>query len=405
MKTCELWGCEADCSGCGACAARCPKGAISLVQKEGGFLFPEVDSTLCVDCGLCRKVCGYQNQLAQKSEGPWFAASYQGDCSKSASAGAFFAIARNVVQSGGVVFGAANIRDDSGLHVRHIATNSLDELDHLRGSKYVQSDAIQCFSDVSQQLSVGRVVLFSGTPCQVAGLRGYLGRDLPNLITVDLICHGVPSEAMLRGYLEYKESQYGRRVVDAQFRCKKNGWPGSLLLDLKYADGVHEYIPAENSSYYDLFLRLKSLRASCYSCPFAGELRSGDFTMGDFWGVEQNCPEVLDQVGFDIDSGISCLLVNSANGREALKQYGEGLTLYDVSFDDIAKGNEQLRHPSALADDRALYLDAFYRGGWDAVERLWKHRERGIVYQIRKVAWLMAPQWLLDAVSKMRSKR
>ena len=167
-----------------------------MTEGPEGFIYPKIDQSLCVSCGLCKMVCGFQNRRARKTSGPWFAASYRGDSSRSASAGTFYALALAVLEGGGAVFGSAYVDEGDGLRVRHVMAEDAEGLARLQGSKYVQSDARACLPEVGRQLAMGREVLFSGTPCQVAGLRGYLGRDWPNLVTVDLVCHGVPSEAM-----------------------------------------------------------------------------------------------------------------------------------------------------------------------------------------------------------------
>ena len=377
-------------------------------MREGidGFVFPEVDESLCVGCDLCKRVCGLQNKNAFQTEGPWYAAAYRGDSSRSASGGAFYALARSIVETGGVAFGAAYVSDEEGLGVRHVMARDVEGLAALQGSKYVQSDARACFPEVLHQLELGREVLFSGTPCQVAGLRGYLGRDWPRLLTVDIVCHGVPSERMLRAYLDSLAKRRGERVVDARFRCKRDGWKDSLLLDVVYEGGDHEYLPVFESPYYDLFFSLKTFRESCYSCPFAGPLRSGDLTIGDFWGVERSRPDALADGRLDRERGVSCLLANNQRGREALGRHGGGLELFEVTFEDIAKGNGQLCHPSELPDDRALYLEVFCDGGWEAVERLWRYRRRGVRYKSRakRLAKKVLPAGVVAVLKRLLSR-
>lgn len=399
MDTRGLWASPDRCCGCGACAARCPRGAIRLREGADGFVFPEVNESLCVDCGLCKRVCGLQNARALQTSGPWYAASLRGDSSLSASGGAFFALARAVVSMGGVVFGAAYMRDDGRLSVRHVMTEDEAGLSSLQGSKYVQSDAGACFPEVERELRAGREVLFSGTPCQVAGLKGYLGRDWTNLVTVDLVCHGVPSEVMFHGLVAALERRYGKRVVDLRFRCKHGGWGHSMLLvrlrpfgETSTCDDEDVQIQASDFTYYDLFLRRMILRDSCYACPFASPIRPGDLTVGDFWGVEDNRPDVLLDGRFDVERGISCLLVNNMHGREALERFGRDLDLCEVEFEDIAKGNDQLRHPSTKPTDRELYLTTFRDGDWNSVEALWRRRERGVRYRVREAAKRVLPK-------------
>ena len=309
-------------------------------------------------------------------------------------------LARNTLTKGGVVFGAVF---DENLRVEHIGALDETELAGMRGSKYVQSDAGVCFADVKADLREGRQVLFCGTPCQVAGLRGFLGRDYQNLTTVDLVCHGVPSGRMFADCVEDYGKQLGSPVVDFRFRCKREGWGHSLLL-LLLEDGREVTIPAAKSPYYDMFLNLKTLRDSCYRCPYAGRFRAGDLTIGDFWGVDVNRPDVLkDAEKFNQMKGVSCLLVNNDHGRELIES-SNALDLYPVQFDDIAKGNDQLRHPSVLPKDRELYIDGYANGGWDAVERLYKKRERGVVFYAKKAVRTVLPASAVRTLKKALGK-
>ena len=268
----------------------------------------------------------------------------------------------------------------------------------------MQSDAGACFADVKADLREGRRVLFCGTPCQVAGLRGFLGGDYENLTTVDLVCHGVPSGRMFADCVEGYGRQLGSPVVDFRFRCKREGWDNSLLLFLLLEDGREVTIPAAKSPYYDMFLNLKTLRDSCYRCPYAGRFRAGDLTIGDFWGVDVNRPDVLkDAEKFNQMKGVSCLLVNNDRGREFIES-SNALDLYPVEFDDIAKGNDQLRHPSVLPKDRELYIDAYANGGWDAVERLYKKRERGVVFYAKKTIRAIVPNSVISGIKGLVSR-
>lgn len=382
---------ESSCCGCGACAAKCPQNAIAMVENAGGFAYPSIDSDLCIGCGLCVKSCGLQRQIGKETQGPFFAAVGKGDVVKSASGGVFASIAKEIILNGGVAYGAAYFPKGRGLAVEHQRASSLEELEPLLNSKYVQSDAGRCFIGLQKDLKEGLSVLFCGTPCQVAGLRGFLGRGWENLYTVDLVCHGVPSEKMFSECVESYADRYGSRVVDFRFRCKRHGWGHSLLLLLLLEDGREIEIPANECSYYDMFLKLKTLRSSCYRCPYACGYRAGDFTIGDFWGIETNRPDVLRDKGkFNQSKGVSCLLVNTEHGKGFLDST-ECLYLSQVEFNDIAKGNDQLRHPSVLPKDRRLYMDAFSDGGWEAVERLYKRREYGVAFYLKKLIKAVLP--------------
>lgn len=363
-----------------------------MSEGKDGFVLPVIDGDLCIGCGACIKACGLNRGIGSNSAGPFFAAAGRDDVSESASGGVFGAFARELIASGGVAYGAAYEREGSILRVRHRRAASVDGLRPLLNSKYVQSDAGACFADVKADLREGRRVLFCGTPCQVAGLRGFLGGDYENLTTVDLVCHGVPSGRMFADCVEGYGRQLGSPVVDFRFRCKREGWDNSLLLFLLLEDGREVTIPAAKSPYYDMFLNLKTLRDSCYRCPYAGRFRAGDLTIGDFWGVDVNRPDVLkDAEKFNQMKGVSCLLVNNDRGREFIES-SNALDLYPVEFDDIAKGNDQLRRPSTLPKDRQLYIDAFVEGGWHAIECMYKRRERGIFFYTKKIARRLLPE-------------
>ena len=389
-----------DCCGCGSCSAACPRGAITMTEDARGFEFPRIDESACVGCGACVRACGLHARLGGETQGPWYAAAGRGDVAASASGGVFATIARAVIAEGGCAFGAAYEPFEGGLHVRHRMAEDEEGLAGLLNSKYVQSDAGGCFAEVRRQLKDGRQVFFCGTPCQVAGLKGFLGRDWPNLLTADLVCHGVPSERMFNGCVREMAEKHGADVVDFRFRCKREGWGHSLLLLLLLSDGREVTVPADKSAYYDMFLNLKTLRDSCYVCPYAGKHCAGDLTLGDFWGVQHNRSDLLAKGELDLQRGVSCLLANNERGREAVERYGERLYLKEASFDEIAKGNDQLRHPSVLPVDREAYLNAFEEGGWPAITRVWRRRERGPKYWARKVVKRLLPDPVKKALKR-----
>lgn len=392
------------CCGCGACVAGCPKGAITMYEGKDGFVLPVIDSDLCIGCGACTRACGLNRGIGSNSVGPFFAAVGRDDVSESASGGVFGAVARELISAGGVAYGAAYERKGNMLRVLHRRAASVDELSPLLNSKYVQSEAGVCFTAVKADLREGRRVLFCGTPCQVAGLKGFLGRDYVNLITVDLVCHGVPSGRMFADCVEDYGKQLGSSVVDFRFRCKREGWGHSLLLLLLLEDGREVTIPAAKSPYYDMFLSLKTLRDSCYRCPYAGRFRAGDLTIGDFWGVEVNRPDVLtDAKKFNQMKGVSCLLVNNNRGKGFIES-SSALDLFPVEFDDIAIGNDQLRHPSDLPSDRGLYIDAFAKGGWKSISRLYLRRERGLKFHSKRILKALLPAPFISFAKSFRSQ-
>lgn len=390
------------CCGCGACAMACPADAISMVEDETGFAYPRIDESMCVRCGRCKQVCGFQLRLAQESAGPFFAAATsEAQIERSASGGVFGALARAMVARGGAVVGCAYEHEEGELVARHRVAEDEAGIDALLGSKYVQSDAAAAFPRVRELLREGREVLFSGTPCQVAGLRGYLGGVPEGLLTVDLVCHGVPSSRLLNGYLMWVEGGDTVHLRDVRFRDKRRGWDGPRELVLCYVNGVEREIGGDDSSYYDLFYSTSISRDSCYACPFAGRLRPADLTIGDFWGVEKVRPDLLAESGgpFDTHRGVSCLLVNNERGTAWLERLGSRLVTSPVTFGQVAENNDQLRNPAVAPRVRTSYLSAFHEGGWPAVERVWRCRKLlGGVH--RAVAHLL-PSGLKRAVKRV----
>lgn len=375
---------QSDCCGCGACASACPKNAIDMITDSHGFKYPVIRPSLCIGCNNCINSCGLQLRLGQKTKGPWFAGAGKADISKSASGGTFSALANSIINKGGCVYGAAYDRTENEIHVCHQRAASNNELKALLNSKYVQSDAKRCFKDVKEQLKTGRAVFFTGTPCQVAGLKGYLKKDWPNLLTADLVCHGVPSDQLFNDQIHSYEKQYGAKVIDFCFRDKTKGW-GHSLIRLTLSDMRTILIPADECPYYDLFLKVKTLRDSCYNCPYSSDFRAADITLGDFWGVEESRPDVLYQSGLTTERGVSCIMANTEKGRLGIQKYGGGLIVREVAFDDIAKFNDQLRHPSRLPKDRDLYLKRYEKDGWSGIETTWGIRERGVTIRIKTI--------------------
>ena len=349
-----------------------------MQEDAEGFYYPLVDEKKCIGCRKCINACNFQTGAF--SDGAWscFAASSIDGAPRSASGGVFASLANTIIDRGGAVAGCCYLICDGVLTPRHVLVTSKDELSVLLGSKYVQSEASAVFVDVRSMLSDNREVLFCGTPCQVAGLYGYLGGHPEGLYTIDLVCHGVPSAALLQGYIAELEKREHAHIVDMQFRSKFKGWGPLLLAFGLERDGERytKYAPADESSYYSLFLALDTLRPSCYECPFASKRRPADITIGDFWGVEETHPELIEENSgvFKPSSGVSCVLVNNANGQKLLNLGEDTLISRAVSFESIASKNDQLRTPGVRKPSRDRVYQTFARGGYGAVERAWRLR-------------------------------
>lgn len=369
---------KSSCCACTACVSICPKGAITMVPDENGFVYPVVDESKCVRCGLCEKVCVYQNERPPVSrKETYVAVSGCTDVRESASGGLFAAFAQAVIDQGGAVYGCAMIYEKGQLWPRHICVTERRDLIQLMGSKYVQSDLTGMYPDVRRRLAEGQAVLFSGTPCQVAGLKGFLRKEYENLFTVDIICHGVPGGKLFRDYISFEEKKRGAKITSFRFRDKSQGWKlhGAMTLD----SGETVYFEPEESSYYQMFLNSYTYRENCYSCPYASDHRPGDVTIGDYWCVELVHPELLRENGGQLDheSGTSCLIVNNERGEQLLRQFGQGIVRWPSTYENAAKYNRQLTAPSSLKPERETVL-AMARESYETVDAWYQRRLRKI---------------------------
>ena len=297
-----------NCCGCYACYNICPQKCISMLADDEGFWYPVVDTKQCTDCGLCEKVCPILNKKIVENHPVAYACINKDDKIRelSSSGGVFTVIAERVIANNGVVFGAGF---DGEFNVVHKWTDRLDGLDNFRGSKYVQSCIGNTYKQAKDFLKQRRQVLFSGTPCQIAGLRSYLGKDYDNLICLDIVCHGVPSPKVWQRYKLYIEEMYQEKAQRIAFRRKNCGWKlfsvsFSFDNDTEYSQKLTEDIFMQG------FLHNIYLRPSCYDCKFKTINRQSDITLADFWGIKNILPS------FDDDRGTSLILINSKKGKE-----------------------------------------------------------------------------------------
>ncbi len=383
------------CSGCGACASACPKNCISMVYDQEGFAFPSVDLQTCVECGLCLKKCP-QKKADRAGNDPLASFVLQDkdeEClQRSTSGGAFVCIARHVLKLGGVVFGASY---DDSLHVTHIAITELLDLPKLQGSKYVSSDLKDAYRRVKDFLKEGRYVLFSGTPCQVAGLKSFLGEDSDLLLTMDLVCHGTPSQKLFQKYIRWLGEKKNAPIKQFVFRSKKFfGWS----LGGECSDGKKTYpVRALCDPYYAAFLRGETFRKSCYSCKFANMNRYGDFTVGDFWGFH----EMTETMALDPKKGLSMLLVNSPKGLSLLKAIEKEANVVSMDLNTVSSGNWNLYHPSVFKAIR----DVIYANidlPFDELQKKYLCHEEPFMYYVRRLRRKLLPQKLRDALNKLR---
>ena len=346
------------CTGCSACAAACPRDAITLVRDREGFAFPRVDPEQCVRCGICTKTCPMLRPREPKPLPAVFAAwNREADVRRdSTSGGAFSALADYVLEGGGVVFGAAL---DGKQHLRHIACFRREDLWRLRGAKYVQSDLEGVFREVRKCLET-RPVLFSGTPCQVDGLYRYLGCRPERLTTCDLVCHGVPSPGVWEDMARHIEKKRGRELQTVRFRNKVEGWKNSHFTAV-YDDGTVDTHPLYETEYGRAFGRALFLRSCCYRCPYACMNRPGDFTLGDLWGLRP------DELPEQQQTGVSLLLVNTPHGSHIFDRLS--LSRQPFPMERAIAGNPRLASPTAQPPERAAFFAAYALEPFDQVAR------------------------------------
>lgn len=345
---------QKDCTGCGACRNICPCGAVTMTADREGFRYPEVDPAKCAGCGICLRVCPAETPGPENAGSPeCFACRSRNRETRiaSTSGGIFTELAKEVLARGGAVAGARYAGDFS---VRHAVVFSEEELAPLRRSKYLQSDTGAVYRQTELLLKKGMPVLFSGTPCQNAALRLYLGRPYPNLVRCDFICRGVASPKVFRMYLDMLEQERRSRVRFVQFKNKDRGWHG-FGTRIGFANGDSLFC----SRYEDPFMvgyleRNLFLRPSCHSCRFRGA-GEGDVTLGDFWGAERVCPEL------DDDLGTSAVLLNSAAGREIFERIKPRVVWKPCTREDILRGNPCMEGSVPEGKDRRRFFDELDR--------------------------------------------
>ena len=324
---------KSKCNGCSACFNICPNDAITMIENENGFKYPVIDNERCIDCKLCEKVCPIINKKEIQNL-PKAYACYNKDEEirrKSSSGGIFSLLSQYILKKGGIVVGAAF---DKEYQVEHIIVDNLNDLEKLRTSKYVQSNVGSIYKVIKRELENFRLVLFTGTPCQINGLLSYLGKEYENLYTQDIICHGVPSPKVWKKYLEYREEKDKEKPIRINFREKKHSWNLYSLL-LQYNNG--EYIKNHNEDlYFHAFLQNVCLRDSCYNCFFKDKNRKSDITLGDFWGIDNILPEMND------DKGISLVIINSLKGEKIFKEIQTNVMSKEVDFEESIQYNSAM---------------------------------------------------------------
>ena len=369
------------CCGCTACVTACPAQCIIMRRDREGFDYPFVNSPdLCIGCGKCEKVCPVLNPAEAAEPLEALAVRSEQYLSGSSSGGVFPALAEQVIADGGVVIGAV-LNDD--MTVGHAEAYDMAGVEKMRGSKYVQSDLYASYEDVRYWLSEGRKVMFSGTPCQVAGLHKYLGKPYDDLVTVDVLCHGVPSPGLWEKYVKALEKKHGARMENVRFKDKTASWRHYAFTTSLGS------CPYMDDPYMALFVQDMSLRPSCYKCAARGGRSGSDLTLSDLWSVQHCAPEMSD------DRGVSGVYVNSEKGR-ALMGRLNGIESRQVDVELSRMDNGGFHDPVAVPEKREEFFQ-----GMHSAEDLIKYMKS---YVVRKPLWKRAYRAVRAFLSACKKK-
>ena len=375
----------ADCCGCTACASICNHDAITMKPDALGFLYPKIDATKCVECGLCEKVCAfndYYDTSLNLTEPIAYGARQKdlGEVMKSRSGAVFASISDYILEKGGVVYGAGYTDHFRVVHKR--ATNK-EERDEFRGSKYVQSDMNTVFRQVKKDLREGLLVLFSGTPCQTSGLSSYIGSKLrTNLILVDLVCHGVPGPYLWRDYVAYLEKHQGAPITWVNFRDKE-------LFGWRAHRETFRFLGGDKIMWFTkVFYQHIMFRHSCGKCHFCNTKRPSDITIADFWGWEKTGSDINQD-----DKGLNLILVNTEKGKQIFEAIKHRLDVIEATPESYMQPN--LKHPSVIHPKRMQFERDYVKHGFEYV---YKH-----VYRERPL-WRRIGDRIKKAIIKITNK-
>lgn len=367
------------CTGCTACMNICPKQCISMKQDNSGFEYPEINTSQCIDCGKCENCCPVLNEKGRYVLPLVFAAYSLNESMRmeSSSGGVFSEIAKNILGKKGIVYGAVY---NENFEIEHIAIKNTHDLLKLRGAKYAQSRLGTTYRDILGDLSSGQFVLFSGTPCQVAGLKMFLKKDYDNLFCVDFVCHGVPSPMVWKEYIKYRMREDGENKIPLaiNLRNKKTGWSKYGYSNVfQYAEGRVHSIKSSDSLFMKLFVGDYINRKSCASCFFKGYGRISDITLGDFWGIWDIAPEM------DDDKGTSLVLVQSDRGKRIWSEIKEKMVTKEVSLEEASKENSSILVSSASDKKREEVLMLIKSGKIGEISRMLSVQKKSLIIRLK----------------------
>lgn len=376
-----------NCTGCSACYSVCPTSCISMSEDAEGFLYPELNTEKCIKCRLCERVCPIVNPIQIDRHSPQIVAAVSKNARiwrASASGGAFSEICNAWADDSTLIVGAAW----NGMTVRHLSVKGPKNMAPLRKSKYIASSIDNTYKEVRNSLGKGQKVIFSGTPCQVAGLRSFLRKDFDNLLLIDLICHGVGSPLVFKSCIKTIEKQFGKLIKSYEFRAKRFYFETNYISHVIFRDGSSEYISMDQ--YNQLFLEQTCLRPSCgESCRFRGkDIRPGDLTIADCKGLFEIFPQLI-----GTKHNYSTIITNTTKGDTTLELLGTRMERYDYTLDDLIKYNPLFDRQTWASTERDAFFDNYTRAPEDTIEK-WTKPFSVSKLSIRGVVFGLLPVWL-----------
>lgn len=360
---------KSKCSGCHSCMNICPKNCIEMKVDEEGFWYPVVDKEKCIECGLCEKRCPILNDMNIENT-PHAYACYNKDeeiRKESSSGGIFTLLASNIIDNGGIVYGAAF---NQNFEVEHIEVTNKQDLSKLRGSKYVQSKLGNTYSKIKEHLNQNKLVYFSGTPCQIDGLLCFLNKKYDNLICQDIVCHGVPSPKIWKHYLKKFDLEKNAKI---SFRDKSTGWD-SYSFSIKQDNNSFKELSSQNE-YMKVFLKDLCLRPSCYDCHSKSLHRNSDITLADFWGIKDVCPEMYD------NKGTSLVFINSDKGKELFDKISNDIKYQEVDINEASKHNPSSFKSVNIPEKREEYMANIFNNQFDKYSK--KYTKLSLILRIK----------------------
>lgn len=345
---------KSQCSGCEACKNICPKNCIEMKEDDHGFRYPVVQKDICINCHKCEFVCPMHKDGINVSQFDIYAIQNKNENirKQSSSGGIFSLIANEVIHKNGIVYGAIWDKD---LSVKHTSVKKIEDLYKLRGSKYIQSHINDIYKDIENNLNLEQIVLFSGTGCQIAGLKNYLSKEYSNLFTVEIVCHGMPSEMIFRNYIKNIEKKRNKKIKSINFRNKIEGWSNYHISFFFDDDTAFSERAAEND-FMNGYIQNLYLRPSCKVCPFKLMKSGSDILLGDFWGVDQFGEPWND------NAGTSVVFIHSDRGRQMIEKIRDKSDIMGVKLESAIQFNPCIGKPVANAIDiyEELLTDNFH---------------------------------------------